>query len=175
MKTKKAVFVYGRFNPPTVGHKRMIQALIKKANSEKSDPYIVITHTQNKKKNPLTPEEKKKILRKMFPNVKILATSKNTPNPKYIVKKLKNMNYKNISMMVGSNRVKSFNWVGIPVIKGGNRNPNAKNNSGVSATKARIAAMKNNKNLFKKSINNKIENKNINNMMKKIKSRLILK
>lgn len=48
--TKKAIFVYGRFNPPTRGHKAMIDKLIANAKKMGADPYVVVTHTQNKRK-----------------------------------------------------------------------------------------------------------------------------
>ena len=151
--TKKAIFVFGRFNPPTRGHKAMINKLLTNANNMGADPFIVVTHTQNKKKNPLTPDEKRAIIEKLYPGVPVLATSKSEPSPTYIINKLKKNNYTNISMMVGSNRIKSFGWVGVPVLSGGMRDPNANNVSGFSATNAREAAVKGNLNTFKKIVN----------------------
>lgn len=151
--TKKAIFVYGRFNPPTRGHKAMINKLIANAKNMGADPYVVVTHTQNTKKNPLKPEEKKAIIEKLYPGVPVLATSKAEPNPIYIVNKLKKNKYTDISMMVGSNRLKSFGFVGIPVLSGGVRDPNSNNVSGFSATKAREAAVKGNLDTFKKIVN----------------------
>ena len=151
--TKKAIFVYGRFNPPTRGHKAMIDKLIANAKKMGADPYVVVTHTQNKKKNPLTSREKKAIIEQLYPGVPVLATSKTSPNPIYIVNKMKKNNYTNISMMVGSNRLNSFGFVGIPVLSGGVRDPNSNNVSGFSATKAREAAQRGNLNTFKKIVN----------------------
>ena len=107
----------------------------------------------------------------MYPKVPILATSKNEPNPKYIVKKLKEKNYTNIAMMVGSDRAKSFSWVGVPVLSGGKRN-NSSDASGMSATKARNAAVIGNINVFRKSVDPKLSNNNVENLMKKIKNRI---
>jgi len=149
----------------------MINKMINDAKKSKADPFIVITHTQDKKKNPLTIEEKKKILSTMYPNVPVLATSKNEPNPKYIVKKLKEKKYTNIAMMVGSDRAKSFGWVGIPVLSGGKRN-NSSGASGMSATKAREAAVIGNINVFRKSVDPKLSNNNVENLMKTIKNRM---
>lgn len=151
--TNKAIFVYGRFNPPTKGHKAMINKLITNAKEIGADPYVVVTHTQNNKKNPLKPEEKKAIIQNLYPGVPVLATSRAEPNPIYIVNKLKKNKYTDISMMVGSNRLKSFGFVGIPVLSGGVRDPNSNNVSGFSATKAREAAVKGNIDTFKKIVN----------------------
>lgn len=168
---KKAIFAYGRFNPPTIGHRRMINKMIRDAKNTNADPFIVITHTQDKKKNPLTIDEKKRILDKMYPNVPILATSKNQPNPKYIVKKLQNQKYTDVSMMVGSDRAKAFSWVGVPILVGGKRN-NSSGVSGMSATKARKAAIVGNINVFRKSVDPKLSNNEVENLMKKIKNRM---
>ena len=151
--TKEAIFTYGRLNPPTVGHKLLIDNLLKEAKKKKADPYIVVTHTQNKKKNPLSVDEKMMLIARMYPGVPILATSKQKPNPTYIVNKLKTKGYMNMSMMVGSNRMGQFNWVGIPVLSGGVRNANANSPTGVSATEARKAAVKGDIKTFKRMVN----------------------
>lgn len=150
--TKKAIFTYGRLNPPTIGHKAMIDNLLNLAKKAKADPYIVITHTQDKKKNPLSIDEKMMLIARMYPGVPILATSKQEPNPTYIVNKLKTKGYTNLSMMVGSNRLNQFNWVGIPVLSGGVRNANTNKPTGVSATEARKAAVKGNLKTFARMV-----------------------
>ena len=163
--SKKAIFTYGRMNPPTKGHESLIKTLLKNSKKEGADPFIVITHTQNKKKNPLTAAEKKNILEKMFPNVPVLSTSKSEPNPNYIINKLKSKGYDNIQMMVGSDRLNSFGFVKAPVRSGGERGP-----SSISATKVRAAAL-NNKNI-KPLMSNKLSNKNLKNIKNKIVNRL---
>ena len=96
--------------------------------------------------------EKKELIDRMYPGVPILATSRQEPDPTYIVKKLKTNKYTDISMMVGSNRERHFNWVGVPVVSGGVRNANMNKPSGVSATEARKAAMKGNLKTFARMV-----------------------
>ena len=170
---KKAIFTYGRLNPPTIGHHAMINELLRVAMETGSDPYIVITHTQNRKKNPLTVEEKRDLIERAYPGIPVLATSKNEPSPTYIQAKLKKNGYNNISMMVGSNRFNSgaFKWTGIPQLSAGVRNANE--NSGItpssaSATKARNAARNENLNSFAKLV----PSNDPMNLMRLIKSRL---
>ena len=151
--TKKAIFTYGRLNPPTIGHHAMINELLRVAAETGSDPFIVITHTQNRQKNPLTADEKRALIQYAYPGVPVLVTSKNEPNPIYIQAKLKNNGYNNISMMVGSDRFNSkvFTWTGIPQLSAGVRNANENNRitpSSASATKARNAARRKNINSF---------------------------
>ena len=97
------------------------------------------------KKPELSAAMKKKVEPKVFKKIPILGTSKEKPNPKYIVNKLRNMNYVDIAMMVGSDRAKAFSWVGVPIKSGGTRNNKNTGAAGMSATKARQAAINNDK------------------------------
>lgn len=168
---KKATFVFGRFNPPTTGHRAIINKMIQDARKRNADPYIVLTHTQDTKKNPLSVEEKKKIMSILYPSVTIWATSKKEPTPIDIVKRLKNKKYTDIRMMVGSDRAKSFDWVGIPVNSGGQRN-NQPGASGMSATKARRAAVTGNARAFRNSMDPRLSNTNVDIVRGKIKNRI---
>ena len=58
------VFAFGRFNPPTTGHEKLIK---KVASVAGSNPYrIYPSHTQNPKKDPLPQALKIAYMRKMF-------------------------------------------------------------------------------------------------------------
>lgn len=169
----KAVFTYGRFNPPTIGHKAMIENLLKYARKKRATPVIVITHTQNKKKNPLTVDEKVKYMTKMFPTVRIMHTTKEEPTPAFITKRLIKNGFDEIFMMVGSDRVKAFKkFMNIPVESGGMRDPNANNATGMSATKVRNAAKRGNYNFVRSAMNNSITDQDVRNIMKKIQNRI---
>ena len=39
------VFTYGRFNPPHLGHKMMIEEIVKKARQMKKKPVIIVSHS----------------------------------------------------------------------------------------------------------------------------------
>ena len=45
------VFAYGRFNPPTIGHEKVIEKVTKIAGT--NDYRIYPSHSQNPKKDPL--------------------------------------------------------------------------------------------------------------------------
>ena len=60
------VVAFGRFNPPTTGHEKLIKAVEKVASKEGADFQIYPTHSQDPKKNPLSHADKVKFLRKMF-------------------------------------------------------------------------------------------------------------
>lgn len=166
------MFVFGRFNPPTTGHRVLINKMIKVAGEKKADPYIVLTHTQDTKKNPLSVKEKRQIMSIIYPNVKVWSTSKKEPRATDIVNRLKQNNYTDIRMMVGSDRAKSFrHWVGIPVNSGGQRN-NKPGASGMSATKARRAAVAGNTRAFRNSMDPRLSNNNVDIVRRKIKQRI---
>ncbi len=64
---KRVVFAWGRFNPPTIGHEKLLQAVEKIAAGD--DFLIYPTHTQDKKKNPLDSKTKSDVMKKMFPSM----------------------------------------------------------------------------------------------------------
>ena len=73
------VFTYGRFNPPHLGHKMMIEKIINKAEKLNKKPLIIVSHTTGNPRNPLTVTNKLQILRRWFPDVTFLSSSKNMP------------------------------------------------------------------------------------------------
>ena len=62
---KRAVFTFGRFNPPTIGHEKLIKAVAKEAGSD--DWFIIPSQTAGEKKNPLPYDVKTKYMKLMFP------------------------------------------------------------------------------------------------------------
>jgi hypothetical protein len=132
------VFTYGRFNPPHLGHKMMIEEIIKKARQMKKKPVIVVSHSVGNMKNPLPVANKLRILRRWFPDVTFMSSAKN----RSIAKIAENFGSNSV-MIVGENRKNSFKFLPF------NRVALKRPNSAPSATKARLAAMNGNKELFK--------------------------
>ena len=62
---KEAVFTFGRFNPPTTGHEKLLDAVTKVAGRNKY--FVYASHSNDAKKNPLDYKSKIKFMRKMFP------------------------------------------------------------------------------------------------------------
>lgn len=172
MNKPRAFLVYGRFNPPTLGHRVMINEMISFARENGGVPYIVTTHTRNLTKNPLAQNNKMTLLRQMYPGIKVLGTSKERPTPHSIVKLLEN-NHNNFTFVVGSNRFNGFtrmfsnpNYSHVDVVSGGNRNANSNNVNGISATKVREAARRGNKKLVRNYVNESITENQINKLIK---------
>jgi len=156
--TGKIVFTFGRFNPPTTGHEKLIT---KVANISGSDPYrIYPSLTQNPKKDPLPHALKVAYMRKMFTkHSKNIIADKKAVTAIDIAVKLYDEGFKDLVMVVGSDRVKEFdsllkryNGVSgkrhgyykfntISVASAGERDPDAEGVTGMSASKMRAAAV----------------------------------
>jgi hypothetical protein len=159
--SKKVVFAFGRFQPPTIGHELLVKAVQKLAKG--ADHVIYASHTQDSKKNPLPVDRKVYYLKRMFPGVNFQAAGGNTRTFIEVAKEL-NKKYKNIVMVAGSDRVpeykrlletyngKEFNFDSIEVVSAGERDPDSDNASGMSGTKMREAAKKGDFNSFKRGL-----------------------
>jgi predicted nucleotidyltransferase len=160
---KSIAFTFGRFNPPTTGHEKLIQ----KVKSIPTDDYkIFLSRSEDPKKNPLSPRQKLDYMKKMFPqharNIEINTTNMVLD----IATKLYKQGYDSITMVVGSDRVREFdtilkkyndvksrhgyyNFKKINVASAGDRDPDAEGVSGMSASKMRAAAEKGDVKSFK--------------------------
>lgn len=161
--SKTVVFAFGRFNPPTTGHELLVKAVKKLAASNKAEHAIYASKTQDAKKNPLTVEKKVHYLNLMFPNTHFVAA---TPQERTFIEAVKSLNktYKKLIMVAGSDRVpeyekilakyngKEFNYDTIQVISAGERDPDADDATGMSASKMRSVAAKGDYAQFKQGL-----------------------
>jgi hypothetical protein len=104
-KDKPVVFTFGRFNPITKGHGSLIDFVVKKAKG--GEGMIFTSQSQDAKKNPLSYKDKTKYLKKFFPKATIVKnTSLKTPFD--ILRWLSDQGYKDVTMVVGGDRVNEF-------------------------------------------------------------------
>ena len=164
---KKVVFTFGRMNPPTKGHMRLVNQTKQIAKSERADAHVYLSHTQNPKKDPLDYKTKLSYAKSAFGN--IVKQS----NDRTVIDILKSLqkNYSSVIMVVGSDRVnefskllnkyngKDFKFDDIKVMSAGQRDPDAEGVAGMSASKMRDLAMKNDYVEFKMGAANKGEQK----------------
>ena len=66
-KQKTVVFSFGRLNPPTVGHQKLLQKIVQTAKRMSGQPMMFVSYSQDAKKNPLTAKQKIAYIKKMFP------------------------------------------------------------------------------------------------------------
>ena len=156
------VFTFGRFNPPTTGHEKLIKVLASVAKKEGADFMIFPSHSQNDKKDPLDHKTKVGFMKKMFPKYsRNIISNKNAKTAFLIAPMLYDMGYKRCIMVVGGDRVTEFKTTlnkyngkkgnhgfydfkdGIEVVSACERDPDAEGVSGMSASKMRAAAAAN--------------------------------
>ena len=166
---KTVVMAFGRMNPPTSGHQILVEMVKKVAKQNKADHVIYLSKTQDKKKNPLTQEQKLYYANKMFPNTNFVGAG-GVQRTFMEAATYLNKKYSNLIMIGGSDRVKSFediltkyngkdfNFDSIEVISAGERDPDADDVSGMSASKLRELASKGDFNNFKKGIPTLLDN-----------------
>ena len=160
---KSVVFAFGRFNPPTIGHELLVKAVKKLAQQRNADHVIYASRSQDAKKNPLSVEKKVKYLKLMFKSTNFAAA--NDQERTFIeAAKALNKKYKNIIMIAGSDRIaefkrllntyngKEFNFDTIEVVSAGERDPDADDATGMSASKMRSLAVKGSYSEFKKGL-----------------------
>lgn len=153
---KTVYFTFGRMNPPTSGHEKLMNELSKKSGS---NPYrVYLSQSTDNKKNPLNYNYKIKTVRKFFPkHARSVMLDKKVKNVFDAATKLYSEGYKNINMVVGSDRINEFKKLlekyngvkgrhglykfnKINVISAGDRDPDADGISGMSASKMRQLA-----------------------------------
>ena len=165
---KSISFSFGRFNPPTIGHEKLMDNT-RKANRNYR---IYASQTQDAKKNPLNFRSKVSIMKAMFPvHARSISTDKVTTAIDVMVNLYKEK-YTDVVMVVGSDRVDEFDkllkayngkkarhgyykFKSIRVISAGERDPDAEGVSGMSASKMRKAAQDNDYKSFQKGLPSK--------------------
>jgi len=164
-KTSKLVFAYGRFNPPTVGHAKLMKEVMTQARKNSANHIVYASASTDKRKNPLDQKTKIKFMKKMFPQNKILAAG-GTQRTFMEVLKFYNKMYGEIIMVAGSDRIdefqriadnyngKDYNYKSIKVVSSGERDPDAEGISGMSASKMREMAKNNDFKTFKTGLTN---------------------
>lgn len=143
---KRAIFTFGRMNPPTKGHEGLVHHMLNEAQRLNATPFVVVTLTHNAKTNPLTPNQKVRYLNQMFPGIRKFQSGSPLP----IINRLSKEGYNEVTMVIGENRGGKFNWVKTP------KSVASRPKGAVSATMTREAAARNNFNAFKKLVSNKV-------------------
>ena len=162
--TREVYFTFGRMNPPTIGHGKVMDTLSNKASG--SDWKVYLSHTTGPK-DPLSYSDKIKHLRKMFPKYgRNIIVDKGVKNVFDIARVLYDAGYKRINMVVGEDRLREFdvllnkyngkkarhgfyNFESIKVVSAGQRDPDAEGVTGISGTKMRNHASNNDYKSFK--------------------------
>jgi len=160
------VITFGRFNPPHVGHEKLINRVADEAHSTGADYMIYPSHSNDPKKNPLDFGTKLNAMQHMFPShaSNIANDPQNGRNIFDVLKNLHAQGYDSVKVVVGDDRVKEFsnmtskyngktyNFGKLDIVSAGERDPDSDDVEGMSASKMRKAAMENDYDAFKKGL-----------------------
>ena len=172
--------VFGRFNPPTVGHEKLLKSAEQIAGD--GELRIYPSRSNDPKKNPLDPNTKTELMKKMFPDQ--ADSIVNDESVKTIFDALKladGEGYSKVNIVVGSDRVAEFDNLAqkyngvlydfeeIETISAGERDDSDDGVSGMSASKMRKAAVEDNFEAFRKGIPDSLDDKAVKQMMNTVR------
>jgi len=158
---KKVVITFGRLNPPTIGHQKLVDKVKTVAKAQKADARVYLSHSQNNKKDPLDYDTKIKLAQKAFGST---VTKSRARTIIEVMKELQAQKYTDVVLVVGSDRIKEFktlldkyngkdyNFDSIKYQSAGQRDPDAEGVSGMSASKMRAAAKEGDLKAFKSGL-----------------------
>ena len=166
---KHHVMTFGRMNPPTTGHLKLIHKVKDVAEKHKAQHTVIVSHSQDSKKNPLSGEQKVKHLKRYAPGTNFKTSSKEHPSIFHHAAELHKKGVTHLHVVVGSDRVKEFkdslhkyngvkgkhghyDFKKITVHSAGHRDPDAEGSEGMSGTKMRHHASSGNYKEFKKGV-----------------------
>ena len=154
--------VFGRFNPPTSGHEKLLGAAKKAAAG--GDLKIYPSRTQDDKKNPLDPDMKISYMRKLFPEYEEEIINDGDMKSIFDVLTTADQDYENVNIVVGADRQSEFenlankynkdlyDFENIRVISAGVRDSDAEGVEGMSASKLRKAVVDDDLAAFKRGL-----------------------
>jgi hypothetical protein len=165
-KSRKSVaFCFGRMNPPTIGHARLLNTTARASNG--GDYYIFLSHTQDSKKNPLDYNTKVDFVKSMYPQHADRVSYGSLRTIMEIMEFLYHNNYTDVTYVCGNDRLPAFKELlnkyngveggktyykfnSIDIVSSGPRDPDDDGVAGASASAARAAAEAGDKEEFKK-------------------------
>ena len=154
-KNKTAVMAFGRMNPPTTGHEKLINKTHEVAKQHGGTAHVVASHSHDKDKNPLPQDKKLGYLRKVaHPDVKVSGSSKEHPSLLHHASKLHAAGHNHLVYVAGEDRHKEthnllhkyngktgkhghYNFKSIKTVSSGKRDPDSHGTEGVSGSKMR--------------------------------------
>ena len=160
------VLAFGRFNPPTIGHEKLLRKVSQTLGDFK---HVYLSKSQDSTKNPLTPTQKLQYMKSMFPQHRTMFRIPSSNMILDIVTDIFNSGFSNINFIAGSDRVQEFKKIlktyngvksrhgyykfkNIKVTSAGERDPDAEGATGMSASKMRKAVAQGDMKSFEKGL-----------------------
>jgi cytidyltransferase-like protein len=175
------VMAFGRMNPPTTGHLKLIDKVKEIAKKQGAGHTVVASHSQDSKKNPLSPAQKVKHLKRYSPGTNFKASSKEHPTFLHHAAELHKQGVTHLHMVAGSDRVEEYkkklqqyngthpgalyNFKKIHVHSAGQRDPDAEGTTGMSGTKMRDHAKNKDIKSFKQGVPSHVSDEHAHELM----------
>ena len=163
---------FGRFNPPTIGHQRLIDRVAREAKSSGGEYRIYPSRTEDAKKNPLDAGTKIKFMKLSYPDhANAIVDNSEMRTIFDVLTALDQDGYSEVNLVVGGDRVSEFNslaskyngdlytFENIKVTSAGGRDPDAEGVEGMSASKMRKAAIEDDSDTFSKGVSKELSKK----------------
>jgi len=148
---------WGRVNPPHAGHEQAYNTVKKVSRQNGGTSSMVLSRTQDNKKNPLSPEQKEKHAKRAFPDVSTSVADESHPTILHQISKLHERGVTDLHLVAGSDRHKEYNklindyngvkgahgyynFKNVTMHSAGERDPDSEGTAGVSATTQRMHA-----------------------------------
>ncbi len=185
---KHHVMAFMRANPPHEGHNTVVNKVHDVAKQHKAGHSVVLSHSTDPVKNPLTPEQKLKHAKRAFASgTNVSTSSKEKPTILHHASDIHKSGAKHLHVVTGSDRVEGFkkllhdyngkegphghyNFKSITVHSAGERDPDAEGTTGISATKMREAAKSGDRKTFHSGASSNMSPKHKDEMMKDLSS-----
>jgi len=171
---KHHAIAFGRMNPITSGHEAVVNKLHSVAKEHGASHNLIVSHSQDAKKNPLSAAQKVTHAKNAFPGTKVTAASKETPTILHHAAAAHAAGVTHLHVIAGSDRHEEmhnllnkyngqnaahghYNFKKITVHSSGERDPDAEGTTGISASKMREHAAAGNKKEFHKGAPSKMK------------------
>ena len=181
-----AVFTFGRFNPPTIGHEKLLNVVGNTASKAKAESFVYTSHSQDAKKNPLSNDQKIVFMKMMFPKHRNSFVKTEAKTALHALSEIhKTGKFSKVIMVVGSDRVREFDTLlnkyndvesrhgfyrfeDIDIVSAGERDPDAEGAEGMSASKMRAAVKEGNYDIFKMGVPSNVSEKDCHTLYKAV-------
>ena len=179
------VMAFGRMNPPTIGHEKLVNRVKQLAKDYHAPHHIIVSHSMDAKKNPLDLASKIKHAKRFFPGANITGSSKEKPTFLQHAAALHAAGHDHLVMVAGSDRIpeyeqklnqyngegpgKLFNFKKIEVKSAGQRDPDAEGAEGMSASKMREHAKNGDFNSFRQGVPSHVPEKHAKELFRDVR------
>ena len=183
---RHAAMAFGRLQPPTTGHAKLVDKVKSVAARYKASHHVVLSHSNDAKSNPLSAAQKVKHAKRFFPKTNITTSSREHPTFLHQARKLHKAGNTHLHMIAGGDRIPEFkkllnkyngthkgamfNFKQIKLHNAGARNPNAKGTAGMSASKLRGHATAGNYNKFRQGVPKHVSDQHARELYKDLRS-----